>query len=81
MTVWVDIEMAATKLAQEFDHGGARVLITPQRRLQWQRRIWVWMSRARAAGGPLPATKLEGRRVLYDLAAMLEFADTRAGRS
>jgi len=73
--VWVDIEGAAIHLALIHD---ATDTVTRVRRMQWQRRIWTWMSRARAGGGDgIPATRREGRRTLYRLVDLERFAAVR----
>ncbi len=68
---WIDIAMAATRLAQLYD-GADRV--TEVRRRQWKRRIWVWVHRARLAGDQLPSTQVRGRKVYYRLSELEEFA-------
>ncbi len=72
--VWVDIEGAAIHLARI--HDGLDE-VPPSRRGQWQRRIWTWMSRARAAGAAVPETRREGKRTLYQLADLEGFAASR----
>ncbi len=72
--VWVDIEGAAIHLARI--HDGLDD-VPRLRRVQWQRRIWTWMSRARAVGAAVPETRREGRRILYRLADLEGFAAAR----
>lgn len=76
--VWVDVEGAAIHLARIYDHLDE---VPRVRRLQWQRRIWTWMSRARAAGeAGIPATRREGRRTLYRLVELRRFAAVRVAQ-
>lgn len=71
---WVDIEAAAVRLASIYD--GAEV-VSEVRRMQWQRRIWVWIHRARLSGDPVPASQRRGRRLHYRLSELEEFVEKR----
>lgn len=70
---WVDIDMAASRLAQIFDGE----VPSEARRRVWQQRIWVWVHRARASGAEVPAWERRGRRVYYRLTELEEFASQR----
>ncbi len=68
---WVDVTLAATRLAQIYDDADR---VTEVRRRQWKQRIWVWVHRARLAGDQLPSTEVRGRKVYYRLSELEEFA-------